>query len=322
MCLNCPSFFLIEIVVAFAVRYNSTWTFNFNRLLYPLFLLDTTTLRFHRESLGYPTNMFFDWLDSKGEAAGMPLPHLDDCPRSKLDSDTVLYITNPEVTEGYALSIVTVEGRCRFMDVDKEIVRTGPDGWIFVLRDGIIYAAEKITSISGQSKQRFHHSSFFGGKAVQAAGIIITDDDGFMTRLYPHSGHYRPREGHMQRLLYFLHHEGVDLRTFEMDTQQIMHVARDTIDLNTDKEKEKGEKPKNGDGKKQKKDQGGGEKKKKIDSLMLWPAVTVACYVAHKAHFIGEGVFAQIHKIRTANVTTVSEALDLVNGGGSAASNA
>jgi hypothetical protein len=34
-----------------------------------------------------------------------------------------------------------------------------------------------------------------------------------LTRLYPHSGHYRPGEAHMQRMLFFMYHEGVDLRT-------------------------------------------------------------------------------------------------------------
>ena len=282
----------------------------------------------HWESLGYPTNMFFDWLDSKGEAAGQPLPNLEECPRSKLDSDTVLYITNPDVTKGYALSIVPVDGRARMIDVDGELVRTGPDGWIFVLRDGVIYGAEKITSINGQSKQRFHHSSFFGGKAVAAAGIIITDDEGFLTRLYPHSGHYRPREAHMQRLLYFLYHQGVDLRSFDMDVQQIFHVSRDSID-NKDKEKENKPKKEEEAAKKDEekvdkdKDDSGengdnvkkdSEKKKKIDSLQLMPAVSVACYVAHKAHFIGHGIFSQIHQIRNANVTSVTEALELVNG--------
>ena len=56
------------------------------------------------------------------------------------------------------------------------------------------------------------------------------------------------------------------------------------------------------------------DKKKKIDSLQLWPAVSVACYVAHKAHFIGDGIFSQIHQIRNANVTSVSEALEHVGG--------
>lgn len=270
----------------------------------------------HWKSLDYPTNMFFDWLDSKGEAAGQSQPNLEECPSSKLDSETVLYINNPQTTDGYALRIETAEGRARFKDVDDELVKTEADGWIFVLRDGIIYGAEKITSINGQSKQRFQRSSFFGGKAVAAAGIFITDDLGFLTGLYPHCGHYRPREAHMQRLLYFLYHQGVDLRTFEMDTQQIMHVARDIIDA---KGKEKGKKKE-----KEGKDMAGdgnsanckkeGEKKKKIDSLQLMPAVSVACYVAHKAHFIGEGVFAQIHQIRNASVTSVTEALNHLKG--------
>jgi hypothetical protein len=124
------------------------------------------------------------------------------------------------------------------VDVDGDPVQTGPDGWIFVLRDNELYAAQKVTSVSGHSKQRFHHSSFFGGKAVAAAGIFITDENGVLTRLYPHSGHYRPGEAHMQRVLFFLYHKGVDLRTFEMDTQQILHVARDATKEAVVKEKD------------------------------------------------------------------------------------
>lgn len=50
------------------------------------------------ESLDHPYSMFFDWLDSKGEAEGQPLPNLPECSRTLLDSDTVLYITDPEVS--------------------------------------------------------------------------------------------------------------------------------------------------------------------------------------------------------------------------------
>lgn len=245
----------------------------------------------HWERLGYPTNQFFDWLDSKGEAAGQPLPYLDDCPRSQLDSDTVLYITNPDVTEGYALTVVSQEdGRALVLDVDGDPVQTGSEGWIFVLRDNTLYGAKKITSVTGRSKQRFHHSSFFSGKAVAAAGIILTDEDGYLTRLYPHSGHYRPGEADMQRMLFHLHHHGVDFRTFEMDTQQILHVTR----LNPN----------------------GEQKKKKTQSLHLKAAVYVACFLAHKAQFIANGVFDQIHILRKANVTRVSEALEEVDQGG------
>ena len=48
--------------------------------------------------------------------------------------------------------------------------------------------------------------------------------------------------------------------------------------------------------------------------LKTFSAVTVACYVAHKATFIGEGIFAQIHQIRNANVTSVTEALNHLKG--------
>ena len=250
------------------------------------------------ENLGFPTNQFFDWLDSKGEAAGQALPNLEECPRSQLDADTVHYITNPAVTEGYAMTIIPDErGRGKVLDVDGDPVFTGQEGWIFVLRDHTLYGAEKIASISGHSKQRFHHSSFFGGKAVAAAGIIITDNQGILTRLYPHSGHYRPGEADMQRMLFYLHDSGIDLSSLDMDTQQIFHVTRhDHPGQNNNEEGEK--------------------KKKKVQSLYLKKAVYVACFLAHKARFIGEGIFDQIHTIRKADVTSVTEALLACENGG------
>lgn len=291
----------------------------------------------HWESLGHPTNQFFDWLDSKGEAAGQPLPNLPDCPRAELDSDTVLYITNPEVQERYRLSIVTgivvdgeeekgsaitsddesggysdaSSGDAILVDADEEPVKTGHEGWIFVLRDHALYAGQKVTSVSGRSKQRFHHSSFFGGKAVAAAGIIITDQHGRIKRFYPHSGHYRPTEAHMQRMLYFLQQGGFDLTTFEVDTQQILHVSRTVRTA-----------PKGGASAPDHGDAAVGtaaaapKKCKKTQSLHLKPALFVACYLAHKARMIGEGVFGQIHKIRTEGAACVSEALEIADEGG------
>jgi hypothetical protein len=80
-----------------------------------------------------------------------------------LDSDTVLYIADEQETRGYAIGFIVDEsGRAIVVDVDNEIVSTGPEGWIFVLRDNVMYAAQKITSVKGHCKQRFHHSSFFG----------------------------------------------------------------------------------------------------------------------------------------------------------------
>ena len=67
------------------------------------------------------------------------------------------------------------------------LIDTGPDGWIFVLRDGVIYANTKET----KKFPRFHHSSFVAGEDVEAAGMFVCEH-GKLTCLFPHSGHYRP----------------------------------------------------------------------------------------------------------------------------------
>lgn len=257
----------------------------------------------HWESLGHPTNMFFDWLDSHGEAAGDPLPNIPECPRSKLDSDTVRYVTNTNFTQRYALKLnLNHEGCMRIYDVNDNVVCTGEDGWIFVLRDGIMYAAPKITSINGKSKQRFHHSSFFGGKAVAGAGIIVTQNNGQLARLYPHSGHYRPGEAHMQRVLFFLQRNGIELSCFQVDTQQIFHVSRKEIVV---KEKPKRDNPNEKEMLKRERNEVL-RKAKKVDSLHLVPATHVASFLAHKAMLIREGVFEHIHNIRRVKAAAMS----------------
>lgn len=260
----------------------------------------------HWTSLGHPFNMFFDWLDSKGEAAGQPLPNLSECPRSQLDSDTVLYITDPDVQDLYQLRIAS-RGEERFgyvLDANGNPVLTGEEGWIFVLRDGKFYGAKKVTETAGLSKKRFHHSSFFAGKSVTAAGIFITKEEGRILCMYPHSGHYRPGEAHMQRLLYFLQRLGIDLNTFDVDVQQIAHVARKEVvqtlldENNPDQKVEKR------------------RKEKKADSLYLTPASHVACFLAHKAKMLSKGVFGQVQNIRQVRAASVQEALDAVDNGG------
>jgi len=257
----------------------------------------------HWEELNHPFNMFFDWLDVKGEAAGNALPNLPGCPRSQLDSDTVRYIMIPEEREKYVLTIniCDKDNSNIFYDSRKKRVRTGPDGWIFVLRDGEIYASQKVTCVLGKAKQRFHHSSFFGGKAVAAAGIIITDDNGKLTRLYPHSGHYRPGESHMQRMLYFLQQLNVDLNSFEVDMQQIVHVSREEPPRKKIVTDDKDSTVK---------------RVKKTVSIYLKSASFVACYLAHKAHMIGQGTFVQIHNVRHSRARSVKEVLIAIDDGG------
>jgi hypothetical protein len=270
--------------------------------------------------------MFFDWLDSKGEAIGYPLPSLSEIPRPVLDSDTVLYITDPEITASYALDIVAnpVDGSANIL-LNGHPVSSGKEGWIFVLRDNVFYGSQKVTvpkslASGGASngspstgivvpRQRFHHSTFFGGKAVASAGIFLTDERGLLTQLWPHSGHYRPGEAHMQRVLFFLHQLGVELITFMVDMQQIFKVTRelshkggntgrgDKVQGDGDKDKENHTATKNG---KNSNDTHAKKAKKmaKVGSLHLLSGQEVALFLAHKALLIEKGVFQQIHKIR------------------------
>jgi len=317
------------------------------------------------ERLGHPYEMFFDWLDSKGEAAGQPLPNLPECPRTQLDADTVLYITDPDVQESYRLTLgVACKGelpgevpdrRGVVLDCNDEPVSTGPDGWIFVLRDNNFYGARKVTEVvasttsssatssrsllqrhnsnnGGRIKKRFHHSSFFAGKAVTAAGIFITDEAGHIKCMYPHSGHYRPGEAHMQRLLYFVQRMGIDLSSFEVDVQQIAHVARkekvvlqyapitkspsgDGDDAIRQSEADEDDEKLTRSGKsvklRTKK-----EKCKKSDSLYLKPASHIAWFLTHKAKMLSKGVFSMIQNIRQVRAVSVQEALDAVDNGG------
>lgn len=102
-----------------------------------------------------------------------------------------------------------------------EPVNTGPKGWIFVLLHGRMYACEKRTS----TFPRFHHSSFFAGAGVSAAGMLVCVN-GKLTKLFPHSGHYRPLDRHLYSLLATLRDKGVDLAAVQVDVQRVMKLSR------------------------------------------------------------------------------------------------
>lgn len=102
-----------------------------------------------------------------------------------------------------------------------EPVNTGPKGWIFVLQSGRMYACEKRTN----TFPRFHHSSFFAGAGVSAAGMLVCAD-GKLTKLFPHSGHYRPLDRHLYSLLATLREKGVDLAAVQVDVQRVMKLSR------------------------------------------------------------------------------------------------
>ena len=74
-------------------------------------------------------------------------------------------------------------------------------------------------------KASFHHTSFLGGGPCLAAGQLIVQD-GVLSELYLHSGHYRPTGQHLHHLLAHLRTLGVDLTTVSVDAQRTFKVAR------------------------------------------------------------------------------------------------
>mmetsp|Transcript_11262 Transcript_11262/g.26465 ORF Transcript_11262/g.26465 Transcript_11262/m.26465 type:complete len:455 (-) Transcript_11262:261-1625(-) len=170
--------------------------------------------------LGEPMGDFWRWLDESDY-------ELEVCPRALLERDTVHYCASQAEADGYALRIAPPESEkadatLRHADTGAPL-DTGPNGWIFVLKGGVLYAAPKRTD-----PPRFHHSSFFAGRCVQVAGILVTDQErtGRLRKLFPHSGHYRPGDRHIQYILRFLQSACLDIASIEVDGQHTMKVAR------------------------------------------------------------------------------------------------
>lgn len=142
-------------------------------------------------------------------------------PRTKLERETVLYCDTEAERQKFALSI---RDGLVYHDASQEIVQSGDDGWIFVLRDGVLFGGQKET----KKIPRIHHTSFVAGECVQTAGMMVIDNGAIHT-IYPHSGHYRPSEHELLVLLRFLVAQGVDLSDVQVDVQRIQKVFRDSI---------------------------------------------------------------------------------------------
>lgn len=55
---------------------------------------------------------------------------------------------------------------------------------------------------------------------------MLVAEQGVLKTLFPHSGHYRPTNQHLQGLLKFLRGLGVDLSALQVDAQRVHKVAR------------------------------------------------------------------------------------------------
>ncbi|CAM9413620.1 unnamed protein product, partial [Ectocarpus fasciculatus] len=102
-----------------------------------------------------------------------------------------------------------------------EYITTGAGGWIFTVHNYELYGGVKKTT-----SPRLHHSSFQAGGNVQAAGLFVIDN-GYLTKLYAHSGHYRPTEKNIYQLLNYLICRGVDVTNVLVDAQRIVRVSRE-----------------------------------------------------------------------------------------------
>lgn len=160
-----------------------------------------------------PYDDFWRWLDQDGV-------EVKEIPRVKLEQETVLYCKSSAERQRFALSIVhgVIVHRATGIPVETET-----DGWIFVLKDNILYAGKKQT----ESVPRVHHTSFVAGECVQAAGMMVIEN-GCLQTIYPHSGHYRPSDDELRLLLLYLKDHSVNLSNVFVDIQRVQKMHRES----------------------------------------------------------------------------------------------
>jgi hypothetical protein len=241
-----------------------------------------------QELAGYEA--FFLWLDNPHG-----LPELAHCPRTVLDGDTVTYCRAMADRWRYAV-VFDSRGRLhrlrrqssygseRSLDSNADdaeygehsLISTGKSGHIFVVKDGVLYTHTKKID----QPPRFHHSSFFAGDVVEAAGILVCESGANLV-LYPHSGHYRPKDKHFLNLLTMLKHNHVRLASVTVDVQRTLRTARLLLP--------------------------GGEKTRKKDTAWMWSAVALFDFLTVKVGAWDRGMFAELIQ-RVVNRTFLSSA--------------
>ena len=212
---------------------------------------------------------FWEWLDGNGMDAvrDSPLPELEGVPRAVLNTDVVHYCKTAKERRHYALTFHggrILQQRTRVL----EPINTSNGGWIFVLRDGVMYGARKKTT-----PPRFHHSSFFAGECVQTAGLLVAQK-GKLKRLYPHSGHYRPTEEQLLLLLRYLQAVDIELDGVDVDMQHVLKVPRAH--------------------------RHDGQKLRKMDTPHMWSAMDALHFLQAKERARHAGVLAAVQRLPAA----------------------
>mgnify|MGYP003478600941 FL=1 len=151
---------------------------------------------------------FADWLDS------IYIPRILAGPSSpmqsvatKIQSTKVEYLNDEERKN----KLITIQNGL-FIDAFGQPCDTGTmstvysgNGWgIFVID------TDKNIYISSHKMAEFHHSSFLSGAAVFAAGEMAIRQ-GRLVSISGKSGHYKPGPEILQKTLFLLHYNGIDL---------------------------------------------------------------------------------------------------------------
>lgn len=95
--------------------------------------------------------------------------------------------------------------------------------YIFVLRpDGSLY-------VHCKQKGTTQHSSLANGQAVLAAGLLQLDRQGRISRLEPHSGHYKPGVTQMMTMLEYLNNHRVHINRLKIEKLLDIHEVRTSV---------------------------------------------------------------------------------------------
>lgn len=123
-----------------------------------------------------------------------------------LDAGIQIRFLTSQERAAYAVSFrVNQQGQASLYYPDGSLLGDGT--YIFVKGpDSVVYVG---CEVRGQ----FHHSSFFAGKSVKAAGELIIHG-GVLVEASSRSGHYRPDRAENARFLRYLDDQGVKRETY------------------------------------------------------------------------------------------------------------